>query len=227
MLKNFGLQARKDPMDHAAFMAHWLGVHAPLSQGVGGVRGYVINETVDEQRSAVLAPMTLSPPLDGIAQLWFDSREAMMAVTQTPEAKRWFSDGVNYLGARTGLATSEREIVAMPRAQRPRFKVLRMLAAATGSADAFRAHWQSDYAPHIAGAPGVKAYVQSDVTGITPATNMPAIQLGAVSGVDEIWVDSVQAAAGLAAALETAARALPADSVAQACTYVMHETVII
>lgn len=227
MLKNFGLQARKDHMDHAAFMAHWLGVHAPLSQGVGGVRGYVINEAVGEQRSAVLAPMTLSPPLDGIAQLWFDSREAMMAVTQTPEAKRWFSDGVNYLGARTGLATTEREVVALPKAQRPRFKVLRLLAAAADSTGSFRAHWHSDYARHILGAPGVKAYVQSEVTGITPATNMPAIQIGAVSGVDEIWVDSMQSAAALTDVLEAAARALPAGSVAQACTYVMHETVII
>jgi uncharacterized protein (TIGR02118 family) len=232
MFKNFGLQVRKSGLDHAAFMRHWLNVHAPLSEGVPGVRGYVVNEVLE-----VLAPaerqmlLSITPPLDGIAQLWFDSQPAMTATAQTPEAKRWFGDGVNYLGARTGLASSEQlllPITAPIAAARPRFKLLRLLRAQSSqSAATFDAAWSGAYARDLMRLRGICGYVQSRVSAVNPATNMPAVDVGIVSAVDELWFESQQAAINAVPLMN----ATPIDGneqlLAASCMLLVHETVVI
>jgi uncharacterized protein (TIGR02118 family) len=223
MFKNFGLQVPKAGMDHAAFMAHWREVHAPLSNGVAGVRGYVLNEILQRCADpAGISPLAVTPAIDGIAQLWFDSREAMAAVTQTPEARRWFSDGINYLGARTGIGASERCVVALPgAAERPRYKLIRLLArAATQDAAAFAGAWHGALAAAVAALPGVRGYVQSTVSAINPATNMPPVAIAGADGVDEIWFDTPESA-------RLAAARLPAPALAASCCWLAHETVII
>lgn len=204
MLKNFGLQGRKAGLDHAAFVRHWIGVHAPLARAVPVIKGYVINEVLERLPGGAPAEMPVQPELDGIAQQWYDSADSMRQMAQLPEAKPMFADGPNYLGARTGLASSER-LVRAPGAQRPGFKLLRLLERpATLSAAEFSARWQGDWATRVAALGGAAGYVQSDVSAVTPATNMTPIQVGAVCAVEEWWFASLaevrQAAAPLAAA---------------------------
>jgi uncharacterized protein (TIGR02118 family) len=231
MFKNIGLQVRKAGMDHGAFMQHWLAVHAPLSTRVAGVRGYVVNEILAQLDSGS-ALLAVTPPLDGIAHLWFDSREAMVAMSQTAEAKRWFGDGVNYLGARTALATSERAVLPLKAtsdaAKRLRFKLIRLLRQDPArSAAHFQQRWHGAYAAQLSALSGLRGFVQSIVSAVNPDTNMPPIEVGVVSGVDELWFDSESAAT--AAARTLAAPTAPVASVfcSATCTWLAQETTII
>lgn len=227
MFKTMGLQVRKGHLDHAGFMAHWKNVHAPLSAGVAGVRGYSLNEIVADCGGGALPSMAIDPPIDGIAELWFDSREAMQALTQTPEAKRWFSDGVNYLGARTGIAATERPVSAIAN-PRPPFKLIRFLVRQPGvDADAFHQQWSQAYAAQLRELTSSRGYVQSAVAAVNPATNMPNIAIGAVDGVDELWVESVQAGRELNAAIDAATAASMGKLLLNARALVAEETVII
>jgi uncharacterized protein (TIGR02118 family) len=229
MFKNFGLQVRRQEMDHAAFMHYWLTVHAPLSAGVAGVRGYVVNEILARLDGAALA---VSPPLDGIAQLWFDSREAMVAMGQTPEAKRWFSDGANYLGARAGLATTERAVLplkaSVDAASRLRFKLIRLLRQEPALTTAqFQQRWIGSYAAQLSQLPGLRGFVQSIVSAVNPATNMPAIDVGVVSAVEELWFDTEAAATAAARGLHSPSAQVAGAFCCAVGTWLAQETTII
>jgi uncharacterized protein (TIGR02118 family) len=228
MLKNFGLQHRKSGMDHAAFVHHWMNVHAPLSAGVQGVRGYVINEVLQRCETGALTAMKIEPPVDGVAQLWFNDAAAMQATAQTPEAKRWFGDGMNYLGARTGLVSSEREIVRLSPSARCPFKLMQLLEPAVGVSTAiFQRTWSEQLGPTVATLMGVRGYLQSDVSAVNPATNMPAIAVGAVAGVEEWWFDSQSQATACAQQIARDRTSAYATLCASACLWLMAETVVI
>jgi uncharacterized protein (TIGR02118 family) len=231
MFKNIGLQARKAGMDHGAFMQHWLAVHAPLSAGVAGVRGYVVNEIVARLDTGS-APLVVTPPLDGIAQLWFDSREAMVAISQTAAANRWFGEGVNYLGARTALASSERAVLPLKAtsdpANRLRFKLIRLLRQEPVlSAAQFQQRWHGAYAVQLSALSGLRGFVQSIVSAVNPATNMPPIEVGVVSGVDELWFDSESAATAAARTLASPAAQVASTFCSATCTWLAQETTIV
>lgn len=226
MLKSFGLQVRRAEMSHQQFMAHWLNVHAPMSRGIEGVRGYVLNEILDVATDENVEPLTIGMPIDGIAQLWFDSREAMMALTQTPEVKRWFSDGPNYIGARTGFAATER-VIRAPSVQAP-FKLMIFHGKKRDiSVDEFRRRWREEYAALIAKLPGTAGYVQSEINAANPATNMPNVPVDEVDGIGELWATSAAQARHLIGAMAAATRAISAALFGKAIVLVAQETVII
>ncbi|MGC3980049.1 MAG: EthD family reductase [Steroidobacteraceae bacterium] len=227
MLKSFGLQVRLNDKSHAQFVDHWFNVHAPMSAGINGVRGYVLNEILSVQHSASIASLAIGMTLDGIAQLWFDSREAMMALTQTPEVKRWFSDGPNYMGARTGFATAERVLRAPPGTS-PTFKLITFFGRnASLSVEQFRQQWSQAYANAVLGIEGVQGYVQSDITAANLATNMPNVATDEVDGIGEIWVASEADAKRLLAAIDQQTAAIGAGLFGKQSTLVAKETVVI
>lgn len=228
MLKSFGLQVRRHEMSHAQFMAHWRNVHAPMSAGIDGVRGYVLNEILSAHPGQAFAPLDIGMTVDGIAQLWFDSREAMMALTQTPEVKRWFSDGPNYIGARTGFATAERVLRPVSSGARPAFKLIMFCnRKAEVSQTEFRQLWGQTHANVVLGISGVQGYVQSDVTAANPATNMPTIPIDSVDGIAEVWVSSAEDAAKLLVDIEKQTAGIAEPIINQLTTLIARETVII
>lgn len=227
MLKSFGLQVRRNEMDHAQFMAHWLQVHAPMSAGIDGVHGYVLNEILAFRPSQIGAPLAIGMPIDGIAQLWFDSREAMMALTQRPEVKRWFSDGPNYMGARTGFATAER-VIRVVSTPRPGFKLIMFCnRRAEIPLTEFSSLWGGAYAKSILSINGVQGYVQSDVVAANPATNMPTVPIDAVDGIAEVWVGSLDEAERVLTAIEKHTAEMGMPLINQLTTLIAKETVII
>lgn len=225
MLKSFGLQVRKTEMNHAQFMAHWHNVHAPMSRGIAGVRGYVLNEIVAVERDSHIAPLNIGMRVDGIAQLWFDSREAMMALTQTPEVKRWFSDGPNYIGARTGFATAEHVLRKNDAAA---FKLIYFSSRKRDVVvEDFRRRWREDYAPAVLQVEGVQGYIQSEVTAASPATNMPTIPIDEVDGIGEVWMQDRAAATRVLEAVSIATRSSSAALFDKTAVLIAQETVII
>ncbi len=79
-------------LSHEAFCDYWYGTHAPLVKSVAGtlnIRRYVQshglgNAAVDE---AIAASRGAPAPFDGVAELWWDDLESMMAPGATEEGR--------------------------------------------------------------------------------------------------------------------------------------------
>ena len=78
----FCLRRRPD-MTPERFDTYWRDEHAPLVRRHAealGIRRYVQSTRFDSDLAAVAAKVRGAPePFDGVAELWFDSREAMEA----------------------------------------------------------------------------------------------------------------------------------------------------
>ncbi len=78
----FCLRRRPD-LTPERFDAYWRDEHAPLVRRHAkalGIRRYVQSTRFDSDLAAVAARVRGAPePFDGVAELWFDSREAMEA----------------------------------------------------------------------------------------------------------------------------------------------------
>lgn len=109
MIKTIGLLGRKDGWTHAAFMKHWVEVHAPLAHAVPGLRRYVQNHIAGERPRADIAAFDLE--VDGIAELWFDDRAAWERALASPEMKALHADGARFIGRIRSYVVEEKTIV--------------------------------------------------------------------------------------------------------------------
>jgi uncharacterized protein (TIGR02118 family) len=83
---------RKDGLSLAEFQEYWLNTHGPLVRSHAKtlrIRRYVQTHTLDDPASqAGLAGSRGAPEgYDGVAELWWDSREDMAAGVATPEGR--------------------------------------------------------------------------------------------------------------------------------------------
>jgi uncharacterized protein (TIGR02118 family) len=78
----FCLRRRSD-LSREEFQAYWRSTHAPLVKSHAaalGIRRYVQVHSIDDAISAAVAGARHSPePFDGVAELWLDSLDALMA----------------------------------------------------------------------------------------------------------------------------------------------------
>ena len=79
MIKSVSLLTRRPEFTHEQFVRHWVEIHAPLAHAVPGMRRYVQNH-IEGTRTRPDIPETLVD-VDGIAETWFDDREAMAGLT--------------------------------------------------------------------------------------------------------------------------------------------------
>ena len=111
MIKSISLLTRRPELTHEQFMKHWVDIHAPLAHAVPGMRRYVQNH-IEGARTRADIPET-EVEVDGIAETWFDDREAMARANASPEAKRLHDDGALFIG---GIKTFIiEELVVIPR----------------------------------------------------------------------------------------------------------------
>lgn len=73
------------------FRKYWIEVHGAMGQHLPGVRRYVQSHLIDE------GYLYATPQYDGVAQLWFDSPEAMQAAFDSPAGKAMAEDGGKFL----------------------------------------------------------------------------------------------------------------------------------
>ena len=81
---------KRPDMDRDEFRRYWRDVHGPLAAKIPGLRKYVQNHGLPDSASGAL-------PCDGIAELWFDSPEAMKAAFASPEGIATTADIPNFL----------------------------------------------------------------------------------------------------------------------------------
>ena len=89
MVKLIFCVCRRPDIDAGEFHRYWRDIHGPLVAGVAttlGIRRYVQVHTVPTPLNDVLAATRQAPEyFDGVAELWFDSADAISAAASTPE----------------------------------------------------------------------------------------------------------------------------------------------
>jgi uncharacterized protein (TIGR02118 family) len=75
---------RRDGMTREEFQSYWRETHAPLVQSHAaalGIRRYVQVHSIDDAVSVAVGGSRNAedPPFDGVAELWFDSLDAIAA----------------------------------------------------------------------------------------------------------------------------------------------------
>ena len=86
MTKVVVLLYRRPDLTREAFRVYWRDVHGPLGAAMPGIRRYVQNR-----------PAMENAPFDGMAEMWFDSTEAMQIAFTSPEAAKAAADVPNFL----------------------------------------------------------------------------------------------------------------------------------
>jgi uncharacterized protein (TIGR02118 family) len=91
MIKLTFCLVRLPQLSREAFQKYWYETHAPLVASVAGtlqIRRYVQMHSLPPEASAGIRASRDAPPeFDGVAELWFDSLEAMAENGRRPEAQ--------------------------------------------------------------------------------------------------------------------------------------------
>jgi len=98
---------RKTGMPLGDFRKYWIEVHGKLALPLPGLRRYVQSHLVDE------AYLYAEPRSDGVAQLWFDSPEAMKAAFDSPAGRALAADGPKFIAPDSMSLFAAREHVVV------------------------------------------------------------------------------------------------------------------
>ena len=109
MIKSVSLLTRKDALTHEQFMKHWVEIHAPLAHAVPGLRRYVQSHIAAERTRSDIP--TTAVDVDGIAELWFDDRDALDRAMATPAARALHADGALFIGRIKTFLVEEKVII--------------------------------------------------------------------------------------------------------------------
>lgn len=109
MIRSVSLLTRKEGMTYKEFLQHWVEVHAPLAHAVPGLKRYVQLHIVEERRRPDIPALDVE--IDGIAELWYNDRDAMMRALASPEAKTLMADGASFIGHIKTFTVEENVVV--------------------------------------------------------------------------------------------------------------------
>jgi len=91
MIKFIMCLTRHDRLTRAEFRDYWLNSHGPFfmeNAGKMGAKRYVQSHTLDTPLNEGLrASRGMLPEYDGVAEVWFDSEEALMEGMSSPEGQ--------------------------------------------------------------------------------------------------------------------------------------------
>ena len=91
MIKLSFCLTRLPHLTHEAFQAYWLGTHAPLVASVAAelqIRRYIQTHSLPpDVQQGLRASRDAPAEFDGVAELWFDSLEAMAENGRRPQAQ--------------------------------------------------------------------------------------------------------------------------------------------
>jgi uncharacterized protein (TIGR02118 family) len=103
MFKAMILLTRREDMSHPEFAQWWLHEHNSLAATLPKIRKVVFNEVVEGFDEA---------GVDGVAELWFDTREDFDAAYATEIGKATTQDSLAHVSGRVRLIVSENMVVA-------------------------------------------------------------------------------------------------------------------
>ena len=100
---------RRPDLDPVEFHRYWQDVHAPLAAALPGLRGYRQYEVIDE----ILRPgqVMAGPPIDGVAELVFDSWDERQQAYASAAGAALMADGGNFVHSGRTLRVVRRDIL--------------------------------------------------------------------------------------------------------------------
>lgn len=101
MFKAMIMLTRRADMTHEQFVTWWLDEHVPLASGLPHVRKVVLN-VVDEGHEEA--------GIDGVSELWFDSRADFDAAYATDIGRATAADSLAHVSGRVRLVVTENAI---------------------------------------------------------------------------------------------------------------------
>lgn len=114
MIKLVYCITKKAALTDQQFFDYWENIHGPIGARIPGVRRLV------QSRRLTVAGDTRQPDFDGVAELWFDSIEDLLAARKSAEWKASSADETNFIDhSRTAYFVSEEHVIfdAMSRAK--------------------------------------------------------------------------------------------------------------
>jgi uncharacterized protein (TIGR02118 family) len=91
MIKLVYCITRKAGLSDEEFSHYWKNIHGPIGARIPGLRKLV------QSHCLAVAQDSHRPDYDGMAELWFDDIEALLAVRQSPEWKASTQDEENFI----------------------------------------------------------------------------------------------------------------------------------
>jgi uncharacterized protein (TIGR02118 family) len=98
MFKAMILLTRRPDMSHEEFVRWWLDEHVPLASGLPNVRKVILN-VVDEGYDEA--------GVDGVSELWFDSRADFDDAYASEIGKATAADSIAHVSGRVRLVVTE------------------------------------------------------------------------------------------------------------------------
>ena len=106
MIKLVYCITKKPDMSDEQFFDYWKNIHGPLGAKIPGLRRLV------QSRRLMIPQDKYQSTFDGMAELWFDSIEAMLSARLSPEWKKSSDDEANFIDARrTAYFVSDEHVV--------------------------------------------------------------------------------------------------------------------
>jgi uncharacterized protein (TIGR02118 family) len=102
MFKAMIVLTRREDMTHAEFAQWWLHEHHSMAADLPKIRKAVFNEVADGFDEA---------GIDGVAELWFDTREDFDSAYATEIGKATAQDSLDHVSGRVRLIVSENIVV--------------------------------------------------------------------------------------------------------------------
>lgn len=107
MIKLVYCITKKAELSDEKFFDYWKNIHGPIGARIPGLR-----RLVQSHRISVPSDKH-SPDYDGVAELWFDNVEALLAARQSPEWKASSEDEANFIDhSKVGYFVSEEHVIA-------------------------------------------------------------------------------------------------------------------
>ncbi len=219
-MKIVAIVKRKPGMAVDAFQEYWRTQHGEVVRTLPGVRRYVQSHTLPAGYRKG------EPAWDGIAELWFESTEALRALRGTPEQAAVAADEARFLdrSAMKILATDEHVIIDGPVPANGVKSIEFVTHRPDLAIDAFQRYWRETHGPIAARIPQIRRYVQSHVRpsayggGRTPAYD----------GLAVTWFDDTAAMRAAAATAEYArTRADEANFVAGDLPFIITREIVV
>lgn len=185
MVKTITFIKRKPGLSIDDFGQYWGEKHAPIVTKLPGLRRYVQCHTIPSgYRNG-------EPAYDGVAEVWFDSTDAMRKGAQTPEYRAIRADEPNFIDlTKIGFVITEERVQKDASADPSMVHLVEFVTRKPGmSVEAFQRHWRDVHGPLGAKIPMVRRYVQCHVR---PAAYGNGRQ-PPYDGVAEVWFDSTAA----------------------------------
>ncbi len=157
MIKLITVFKRRNGLDLEAFERYWVDRHAPLVARLPGLRRYVQSQTIagGYRRG--------EPAIDGCEELWFDDRQALGLLQETPELAAVREDDKSLMqpATRREIVTEDVLIKDGPMPASGVKNIELVLRLPNMAPEAFHRYWIEHHGPLGASIPQVLRYVQS------------------------------------------------------------------